>query len=115
MIGERGATRSRHADGKMYNGGLPALVDSGGAKRNRIMPLRNRIATGGVLLDIPRLRKKEWLEPGEAIYPDDLDAAATEARVKVSAAISSSCGRGRSLCDRGRESWAGYNGGDAPG
>jgi hypothetical protein len=43
-------------EGKMYNGGLPALVDSGGAKRNGIVPLRNRIASRGVLRDIPRLR-----------------------------------------------------------
>ena len=63
--------------------GSPALVDSGGAKRNSIVPLRNRIATRGVLLDFPRLRKKDWLEPGEAIYPDELDAAATEAGVNV--------------------------------
>jgi hypothetical protein len=27
-----------------------------------------------VLFDIPRLKGKQWLEPGEAIYPEDLDA-----------------------------------------
>jgi kynurenine formamidase len=102
-------------DGKMYNGGLPALVDSGGAKRNSIVPLRNRIASRGVLLDIPRLRKKDWLEPGEAIYPDELDAAATEAGVKVERGDIVLVRTGQVAMCKSRGSWAGYNGGDAPG
>jgi kynurenine formamidase len=102
-------------DGRMYNGGLPALVDSGGAKRNSIVPLRNRIATRGVLLDIPRLREKQWLEPGEAIYPDELDAAADRAGAKVERGDIVLIRTGQVAMCRSRGSWAGYNGGDAPG
>jgi len=29
----------------------------------------------GVLLDIPRLKGRDWLDPGEPVYPEDLDAA----------------------------------------
>ncbi len=39
-------------DGKMYNDRPPALVYSNGADKNSIMPLRDRIATRGVLLDM---------------------------------------------------------------
>jgi kynurenine formamidase len=28
-----------------------------------------------VLIDVPRLKKLEWIEPGDAIFPDDLNAA----------------------------------------
>ena len=37
---------------------------------------KDKIATRGVLLDIPRYKGKQWLEPGEAIYSEDLDGAA---------------------------------------
>jgi hypothetical protein len=37
----------------------------------------------GVLLDIPRLRGVRWLEPGEAIEPDELDNALCSAGLEV--------------------------------
>jgi kynurenine formamidase len=36
-----------------------------------------------VLLDIPRSLGKEWLEPGEAIYAEDLEAAEMAMHVRV--------------------------------
>jgi kynurenine formamidase len=41
------------------------------------------IFTRGVLVDIPRLKGVPWLEPGTAIYPEDLDAWEKQAHVKV--------------------------------
>jgi kynurenine formamidase len=35
------------------------------------------------LFDIPRLKGKQWLEPGKAIYPEDLDAWLKKTRVKL--------------------------------
>ena len=33
------------------------------------------------MLDVPRARGVDWLEPGEHIYPEDLEAAEREQRV----------------------------------
>jgi kynurenine formamidase len=62
-------------DGQMYNGFPAADVTSRGARRGSIMAGADGIVGRGVLLDIPRHRGVEWLEPGEAITPDELDAA----------------------------------------
>jgi kynurenine formamidase len=61
--------------GKMYNGFDAAEVGSHGAKKCAIDVARTGIISRGVLLDIPRIRKVEWLEPGERIFPEDLEAA----------------------------------------
>ena len=50
-------------------------MTSRGARRNSIEAAFGGIVGRGVLLDIPRLRGVEWLEPGDAISPDELDAA----------------------------------------
>jgi kynurenine formamidase len=70
-------------EGLMYNG-FPAdkVTSSGGATRcgaDKIGP----VVTRGVLLDVPRAKGVERLEPGYALTPDDLDAAAEHARVTV--------------------------------
>ena len=43
----------------------------------------NGIVTRGVLLDIPRLRGLKWLEPGEAVTPDELQDAERSQGVKL--------------------------------
>ena len=103
-------------DGKMYNDRAPALVHSNGAEKNSIMPLRDRIATRGVLLDMPRFKKMDWLEPGEAIYPEDLDGAAKQQGVKIERGDIVLIRTGQMTMCRKQESWGGYAGtGDAPG
>jgi kynurenine formamidase len=67
----------------MYNGFPATDVTSLGAKRNSIAAAFGGIAGRGVLLDIPRLRGVEWLEPGDAISPDELDAACSAQQVAV--------------------------------
>ena len=56
-------------DGQMYNGFPASDVTSRGARRNSIKAAFGGIVGRGVLLDIPRLRGVEWLEPGDAITP----------------------------------------------
>jgi kynurenine formamidase len=46
--------------------------------------LKNGIVTRGVLLDIPRLRSVDYLDPGTPIFVEDLEAWEKKARVKVS-------------------------------
>lgn len=70
-------------DGKMYNGFSAGDVKSIGAMRNSVMAARDGIVSRGVLLDIPRLRGVGWLEPGDAIAPDELDAAERAQGVRV--------------------------------
>ncbi len=69
--------------GRMYNGYPASDVTVHGAKNGAIDALKEGIFTRGVLLDIPRLRGKEWLEPKEAIFPDELDAAEKAQGVRV--------------------------------
>lgn len=72
------------SDGTMYNGQPAHLVSTNlGATVESVDLLHNGIVGRGVLLDIPRLRGVDWLEPGDAIMPEDLDAAEKAAGVQV--------------------------------
>ena len=63
-------------DGKMYNGKSASLVNAQQkATAGHIDRAQDGVVTRGVLLDIARLKGKEWLEEGEAVFPDDLEAA----------------------------------------
>jgi kynurenine formamidase len=70
-------------DGSLYNGRPQSSVDAGGATADSIEVLKNGLVGRGVLLDIPRLRGVRWLEPGEHISRDELEAAETEQGVVV--------------------------------
>src|SRR5689334_10763594 len=61
--------------GKMYNGYSASDVTSEGARNGAIDALKDGIVSRGVLIDVPRFKGREWLEPGEAISPADLEAA----------------------------------------
>jgi kynurenine formamidase len=61
-------------DGRMYNGYPASDVTSVGARRNSIKAAFDGIVATGVLLDVPRHRGVGWLEPGDAVGPDELDA-----------------------------------------
>ena len=45
--------------------------------------LRHGIVGRAILLDIPALRDTQWLEPGDPVFPDDLEAAAERVGVRV--------------------------------
>jgi kynurenine formamidase len=62
-------------EGQMYNGFPASDVTSVGARRNSIEVAYDGIVGRGVLVDLPRHRGLEWLEPGEVVGPDELEAA----------------------------------------
>jgi kynurenine formamidase len=71
-------------DAAMYNGRPAALVTSAaGAAAGSVEAFADGIAGRGVLLDLPRAAGRGWLDPGEAVHPDDLDAAAAAQRTEI--------------------------------
>jgi kynurenine formamidase len=62
--------------GLLYNG-LPVdrAVSSMGASMQTMDVAKDGIVGRGVLLDIPRLRATAWVEPGEAVFRDEIEAA----------------------------------------
>ncbi|MFN0071449.1 MAG: cyclase family protein, partial [Chloroflexota bacterium] len=69
--------------GKIYNDRLISLVTSTGALKNAITIGQSGIVSRGVLLDIPLAKGVDWLEPGTAILPADLEAAEAAAGIRV--------------------------------
>lgn len=70
-------------DDQLYNGFPSTDVGPHGAKHCSIDKLSKGIVGRGVLLDIARLRDVDWLEAGDVITPDDLDAAAARQGVEI--------------------------------
>ena len=72
-------------DGKMWNGyDVEDFVTmEGGAAKGSILNMKDGIVTRGVLYDIPRLKGVPYLQPGERIYVEDLEAWEAQAGVKV--------------------------------
>ena len=102
-------------DGKLYNGYDANLVSSEGAKKNGMEKMARHIVTRGVLLDIPRVKGVEWLEPGYAVTPADLDAALAAHNVQVGTGDALLVRTGQMAMCRKRGGWGDYAGGDAPG
>ncbi len=71
--------------GSLYNNQPEDSVTPQGAAVNTIEVLKNGLVGRGVLLDIPRLRGIPWLEPGEHVFGEDLEAAEHEQSVTVGA------------------------------
>ena len=72
-----------HRKGRLYNGYPLSDVKSEGALVCAIDGLRSGVITRGVLLDIPRFKGTRWLEPKQAIYPEDLEGAEKLQKVTV--------------------------------
>ena len=90
-------------EGKLFNGYATETVTAHGATRLGIHQLRNGIVTRGVLLDIPAVRGVDALEPGEPVFPEDLEAAEERAGLRV--------GSGDALLIRtGRWTWRAAHG-----
>ena len=102
-------------DGKLYNGYDANLVSSEGAKKNGMEKMARHIVTRGVLLDIPRVKGVEWLEPGYAVTPADLDAALAAHNLQVGTGDALLVRTGQMAMCRTRGGWGDYAGGDAPG
>ena len=72
-------------DRKSYNGKPAELVNAMfGATNLAVTGVANGMLTRGVLIDVPALRGVDWLEPGEAVFPEDLEAAEKRFGVRVS-------------------------------
>ena len=73
--------------GVFYNGYKPeeAAVLASGHAKNSIHNVKNGVFTRGILIDIPRLKRVPYLEPGTPIYVEDLEAWEKEAGIRVSA------------------------------
>ncbi len=73
-------------DGKSYNG-YPQkqyVTLERGAEKDGVINAKDGVFTRAILMDIPRLKGVEYLEPGTPIYAEDLEAWEKRAGVKVS-------------------------------
>jgi kynurenine formamidase len=70
-------------EGKLYNGYPCEKVTAHGALELGIHELREGIVTRGVLLDVPRARGIDALEPGAPIFPDDLERCERDGGLRV--------------------------------
>ena len=70
-------------EGSLYNGTPATAVTARGAAAESIEVLANGLVARGVLLDIPRLLGLPWLEPGQHVFRDQLEAAELEQGVIV--------------------------------
>ncbi len=70
--------------GSLYNGVSTEANNTGnGCRTLGIEALKNGIITRGVLIDIPRLRGVPYLEPGDAVFTQDIEAWEKKSGVKV--------------------------------
>lgn len=73
-------------NGRMYNGRPATAVSTrSGAASGSVEVLGGGLVGRGILLDMPRALDREWIEPGEALSPADLDRAAAAQQVQLAA------------------------------
>ena len=71
-------------EGRLYNGYVrDDEVTENGCKKLAIINFKQGIVTRGILMDIARLKGVEYLEPGTAIYVEDLEAWERAAGIRV--------------------------------
>jgi kynurenine formamidase len=70
-------------DGRLYGGESERSVTSEGAGAGSIEVLKDGLVGRGVLLDIPRVRGVSWIEPGDHVFREDLEAAEDAQGVRV--------------------------------
>jgi kynurenine formamidase len=69
--------------GLMYNGMPMTEVSDKACNKGSIYAWKDGIITRAILMDMPRLKGVEYLEPGARIYPEDLDAWVKKAHLKI--------------------------------
>ncbi len=70
-------------DGTLYNDISAGAVTTTGAAELSIEVAGGGIVGRGVLLDIPRVRRVRWLDPGDHVTADDLIAAEAAQEVRI--------------------------------
>src|SRR3984957_7826406 len=71
-------------DGALYNGVPDDTAEATRAEELPIDVASQGIAGRGLLLDIPRVRRVQWLEPGDHVTADDLLAAESAQAERIS-------------------------------
>jgi kynurenine formamidase len=72
-------------EGLLFGGSPASSVTAQGARADTIDVLKDGLVGRGVLLDVPRTRGVPWVEPGEHIFREDLEAAERAQGVRVEA------------------------------
>jgi kynurenine formamidase len=70
-------------DGSLFNGKPAVSVTAEGARVGAIDVLKDGLVGRAVLLDVPRVRGVRWVEPGDHVVREDLEAAEAEQGVSV--------------------------------
>jgi kynurenine formamidase len=70
-------------EGRLYNGVAAGTITAEGAPAAAIDVVKDGLVGRGVLLDVPRMRGVPWLEPGEHVFGEDLEAAARTQGVEI--------------------------------
>jgi kynurenine formamidase len=71
-------------DQKMYNGVPAEMVSSShGATAHDVTGVRDGVITRGVLVDVPRYRGVDWLEPGDGVTGEELRRVLEAQQVQV--------------------------------
>ncbi len=71
-------------DGKMYNGRSARLISNQlGATVESVELAKDSIVSRGVLVDVPMLRDINWVEHGEGVMPEDIEAAESRCGFRV--------------------------------
>ena len=72
-------------EGSFFDGKPEASVRADGAHAGAIDVLKDGLVGRGVLLDVPRARGVAWVEPGDDVFREDLEAAERGQGVTVTA------------------------------
>jgi kynurenine formamidase len=70
-------------DGMLFDGQPAESVTAQGAQVGTVDILKDGLVGRAVLLDVPRVRGVPWVEPGEHVFREDLEAAESEQGVRV--------------------------------
>jgi kynurenine formamidase len=62
-------------DGSFFDGKPATSVTADGAQLGAIDVLQDGLVGRAVLLDVARVRGTRWIEPGQHVFPEDLEAA----------------------------------------
>jgi len=68
---------------QLYNGVPASSVDVKGANRLDVTSYAHGIVGRGVLIDVPRYRGVKWLEPGEAVKTEEIEAIEKAQNVRL--------------------------------
>jgi len=102
-------------DGLAYNDREIAVLPVHGARAGSIDRQGDGVVGRGVLLDLPRMLRRPWLEDGTRILPGDLDACAEASGVTIDTGDILLVRTGQMTRCTAEGSWRGYAGGPAPG